>query len=311
MSISPNPHNIEVQETSPDEVWESIEQAAAETEAEGTEDFFAEVDGDPKSAPVAVEQLADNVTASAETAETAKSESSATDAHSAINTADESAASALPVPGDGDWMVDPETGEVVERPAVLAKLGWTEFPKLPENPTKEDLDKFEEKLDQIVDRITAHQLAIAKYQEQLEKRIKPRQGAIDWWSKVLEPLAIDLAEKRLPRYKSGTKQGQFSKKTLHLSSGSIEFEKGGGYSFHDYNEFKAYVKAQGVEKFKEYGAEEAVILNYNKIRAAVRAGKFPDAPGVKHEQEKALASINVTRPDLKKKKGQDEVQDGN
>jgi hypothetical protein len=302
MSISPNPHNIEVQETSPDEVWESIEQAAAETEAEGTEDFFAEVEGDPKPAArtrelmEAMEQSVNSQNSA--NASTVESVPPSTPADNAIGSHE---IPADPVPGVGDWMVDPETGEVVERPAILKKLGWTEFPTLPENPSSQDLEAFELKLDQIVDRITSHQLEIEKLTKQLEKRIAPRHKAMGWWLKFLEPLAIQLAEKRLPRYKSGQKAGQFSKKTLHLESGSVEFEKGGGYSLFDYSEFKAYVEKEGIEKFKEYGAEKVVSMNYPKLAAAVRAGKFKDAPGVKHEEEKPLAKVKVSAPDLSKK----------
>lgn len=208
------------------------------------------------------------------------------------------------VPGQGDYAVDPDTGEVVEMPKALQKLGWTEFPRLPMEPSKDQLADFEQKLEVVTDKIARSIKDAERYRAQLMKRIdelcKPLEGVRDYWQTVGTPMAQALAVHKLPRYKSGEKKGQYSKKTMTLATGSWSFTAAGGFTISDYELVKAEVAKQGVDKFTEYGAKEVVTMNYSKFKSAVAKGVFKDFPGTAWQEPNPLAKAKVVLAEAKK-----------
>lgn len=255
------------EETTVDQVWDSIEQAAGEEE-----DFFKELP-DGESAP-------------------------------------ETAPPSMPIPGEGNWAVDPDSGEVVEIPKVLLKLGWTEFPELPAEPTAKDIATFTAKVDQVTDKIASHAEAISRYDAQAaalrKERVGGREKTITFWTQFLEPMLRKLAPFSLPKYKSGAKVGQYSKKKLILESGSWQFTKAGGPSIFDFAEFKKWrttevlnsIAADGTVSLETLiemvnAGKLTLSLDFQKESAAVRAGKYKDAPGTKSEQENPFAKVRL------------------
>lgn len=210
-------------------------------------------------------------------------------------------------------LIDPITGEMLEPSLIMRKFGWTEMPMLSNQPTREALNAFEEKLDQVTERIFEHLDKVARWTAANELKCKPYVEAAAFWEKnFVEPMSKMLAPHRLPRFQSGAKAGQYSKKTLVLKSGCIEFRADNGGAFvHDDKELKAYMQKEGLEKFKAVGADLAVVYDYKKLIAALNKGTLKNLPGTGMSDKNELATVKLVSPaekaaKAKAKKGGDE-----
>lgn len=148
-------------------------------------------------------------------------------------------------PAPTQYSVDEETGEVMDLPWVLQRLGWTEFPTAPDR----------DKADKIVDLLHSYLEPAARYRAQAEKRAKPLESRAEAIEKVFGPYlnAVGADEKHgLPRFKSGAKAGEFSKKTLDLASGSISWTKDGGISCSDEGKFFGWLKRKEDEWYQQH-----------------------------------------------------------
>lgn len=188
--------------------------------------------------------------------------------------------------------VDAETGEVLDLPHQLQILGWSEYPQLGKNPTAQELNDFEGKLEQVTDKICSYLERAARYRKQAEERAAPLEKSAGHWELFAKALAKALAVHRLPRVKTGPNAGNFTAKTLKLSSGNWAFSKVGGTSIFNFDEFKKKVEEDGVEKHKDYASFE-IVVNYKKALAAVKEGKLKGFPGVKESSEDPLGEVKV------------------
>jgi hypothetical protein len=154
---------------------------------------------------------------------------------------------------NGDW-IDLATGEIIRRDWHLRRLGWSELPEcpqLPANATKEQkaeynfqLEAYEQKCDQVLDRILSHQDKIDRWTNAHVARCKPEENEIAVWSEFLEPLAKKLGEAKL----KGKPQ------SLKLASGVISFTRAGGWGFSDRLMANEHVR-------KQVQAERVRLLN--------------------------------------------------
>ena len=191
-------------------------------------------------------------------------------------------------------LVDPETGELIEPTFIFKKFGWTEMPSLGKNPTKEEVDKFEAQLDQVVDRMMTNQDQAARRRAATELKCKPYDDAARfWYEQYIVPMGKLLGPHRLEKDKKGNYKG----KTVVLGSGCIKFTQTGGYSVHDKNLVIAHILANGgVEKFPEIGAKTEVTYSYPKLVAALNKGTFKDWPGTVKRDKDPFAKVTVVRP---------------
>ncbi|MDE1971138.1 MAG: hypothetical protein KGI50_06230 [Patescibacteria group bacterium] len=194
-------------------------------------------------------------------------------------------------------LIDPETGEIIEPSFIMRKLGWNELPLLSQNPTPAELDAFEAKLDQVVDRELGHREKVARWTAANEKRCEPFNKAADFWEQnFVIPMSKQLAPHRLPKYKTGKKQGEYSNKTLRLASGCIRFHAGGGAHIHDQELIKAHILKEGVDKFKSINARQEIVYDSRKLLSALNKGVFKDFPGTGMKPSEPLATVKVISP---------------
>ncbi|MBX9687369.1 MAG: hypothetical protein K2X27_11750 [Candidatus Obscuribacterales bacterium] len=211
-------------------------------------------------------------------------------------------------------LIDPVTGEILEPSMILRKLGWTELPTLSNRPTATELDDFEAKLDQIGEKYFNNLDKVERWTAAHEKRCKPLQDAAAFWfNSFFLPMAKQLAPYRLPRFKSGARKDEYSKKSLVLPCGVINFESSGGAYVHDAALVKKHIEEKGIENFKSIGAEVVLSYNYPKLIAALNNGSLKDIPGTGKKEKDPLASVKLVSPVAKAKKGEAEnveQQDG-
>jgi hypothetical protein len=140
------------------------------------------------------------------------------------------------------------------------------------------------------------------------ERVGNREKAIEFWIAFIEPLVKKLGKYWLP---DAAAQKPRARKTKILSSGSWQFTKSGGHSLFDFAEFKKWRSKQLMrELVREKGTvagtiavEELLaeiqagrllfVLDYQKEAAAVRDGKYPNAPGTKSEPVNPFASVKL------------------
>lgn len=197
-------------------------------------------------------------------------------------------------------LVDPETGELIEPSFIMEKFGWTVLPVLGDEPSSSELLDFEEKVDQVLDKILCYEERAARYRAAAEARCQPFDKAAEFYDKqFLKPMSRLLAVYRLKRFKRGEKKGQYSEKTLKLASGLIRFTKTGGAFVHDANELKAYIKAKGVENFKGIEAKEVIQYQHQKLISQMNSGLLKALPGTGYEQPNELGSVKAMSPSAK------------
>lgn len=122
--------------------------------------------------------------------------------------------------------VDTTTGEVVVAPEeqhladTAANIVCTH---------KEiDYAELEKTINEIGDKI-ANKLERAKrYREQAERRSQPLENSAAYLLEQIKPALIELAKRKLPRFQSGKREGEFTTKTLNLESCRFAFRKDGG-----------------------------------------------------------------------------------
>ena len=283
-------------EASYNAVWNTIEESAEVAE----EDIFGAFGMPVSDAPeIPKSGDAEPATEQEPAAETAASAASAP------------ALAPIPVQTDAG-KIDPETGEIVDESLILRKFGWTEMPFLPTDrePTKEELNAFEDKLDQVAERVAAHLQTAARWREQTEKRCDPLDSAANFWDKhFVQPMAARLAPYRLPRYQSGKNKGNYSKKSLHLRSLSISFEASGGHYVHDKKAIEAHIKEKGVESFKLINAAPSVTWSHTKLIAALKSGELKDIPGTGHRERNELAICKLVIPGVNKQTNKEGVSE--
>lgn len=194
-------------------------------------------------------------------------------------------------------LVDPETGEIIEPSLIMRKFGWSELPILGSNPSNAELETFAAKIEQVAEIVFSHQEKVRRWTAAAAIRCEPYTKAAEFYQKnFLEPMARQFAEYALPRYKSGAKKGEFSKKTLPLEAGCLQFTAKGGAFVHDAAELKRYIASEGVEKFKSIGAEPTITYSYPKLIAALNKGDLKNLPGTGVEPKNPLASVKLVNP---------------
>lgn len=190
-------------------------------------------------------------------------------------------------------LVDPETGEVIEASFILQKFGWTELPVLKADATREQVAAFEEKLDQVLDRMCGHLEKAARYRAACEKRCAPYDGAAKFYDEqFVQPMARMLAVHKLKR----NKKGDFAEKTLVLDSGLVKFTQGGGASIFDRNAIVKHLKERGLEHFKAINARDGVDFDSRKLLSLINKGELKDIPGTKLLPKDPLAKCKVVLP---------------
>lgn len=156
-------------------------------------------------------------------------------------------------------LVDPESGEVVERSWVLDALGWLDFPT---EPTKEAAA-------QILDLMHTRYLdPAARYRAQAEKMAAPLEARAANLEKLFGPYLDAVGAKFLPTHKSDSKPdaktphraGDYSKKTLDLPTGSISWQKDGGTMLTNDAKFYGWLAEKKTEMMalREKGTPEAL-----------------------------------------------------
>jgi len=129
-------------------------------------------------------------------------------------------------------LIDPETGAVVDRPWILDAVGLLDFP---DKPNKGELDK-------IIDAIRTKWLdPAARYRAQAEKLAGAKEKRAAMVLEVFGKFIDACGAEYLPRYQSDSKEGSksqhkkgdFSGKTLVLTSGSIGWTKDGDIAICD------------------------------------------------------------------------------
>lgn len=197
-------------------------------------------------------------------------------------------------------LIDPETGELVSESLIMRKFGWTEMPSLPEKPTKEQLDAYQDKIDQIGDRVLNHRERAARYRAQAEERCKPLDSAADFWDdNFVKPMAKALGKHRMP----------VKGKTLHLPSCSVKYTQSGGAYVHDSDLVKKHIFATGMDKFAAIEAELVVSYDYSKLIAALNRGTLKDIPGTGMKPKDPLAKVTVVSPSAKNTDRKEEESD--
>lgn len=194
---------------------------------------------------------------------------------------------------------DPGTGEVLDESLILRKFGWTAMPSLPTDrePTPEELSEFEAKIDQVAERCAAQKQTAARWRAQVEKKCKPLDDTSNFWeSQFVLPMSELLAAHRLPKFQSGARKGEYSKKTLHLSSCSIKFTAGGGYYQHDPELVRKHIEEKGVEQFLDIGAKQVINYDWKKLISALKKGTLKDIPGTGHRPETPFAKASMVIP---------------
>lgn len=190
-------------------------------------------------------------------------------------------------------LIDPETGEIIEPSLILKKLGWTELPSLGPNPTPAEINEFEARLDDVVDRACSHRERAARYRAACEARCKPLDSAAEFWfEQFIRPMAKMLAPHRLKK----NKKGGYSTKTLTLQSGLVKFSKKGGAYVHDAKLLKEFINRDGVEKYKAIEAERAIVYSHNKLIAALNKGTLKNLPGTGIKPPDELAEVKLALP---------------
>lgn len=158
-----------------------------------------------------------------------------------------------------EGLVDPESGEVVQRGWVLDALGWLDFPT---EPTKEAAA-------QILDLMRTRYLdPAARYRAQAEKMAAPLEKRAANLEQLFGPYLDAVGKKFLPTHKSDSKPdakqphkaGDFSKKTLDLLTGSISWQKDGGTTCVNDAKFYAWLgeKKTEMQALRDKGTEEAL-----------------------------------------------------
>jgi hypothetical protein len=328
-------------ETDYESVWESVQEAAELTapaeEAEDEDDIFGAFDEaeaeDPKGtdAEAAEEMAAD--TASAESATTpdagtaleSASESTADDpkpaepvdapaAPATVETQNTSTAEAVDATGQTTepirteaGLIDPETGELIEESLIMRKFGWSEMPQLPKDATKEQVAQYQQQLDQVLDLVCGYRERTSRWRAAAELRSKGLDKAADFFTaNFIEPMSRALAPHILPVYKSGKKKGEFSKKTMVLSSGAVKFTAGGGYHVHDKDLIREHIEKTGLENFAAIGAHATIVWDHNKLMAALKNGVLKDIPGTGHKAVTPFAKVAVVNPQAPDQKEDEE-----
>lgn len=190
-------------------------------------------------------------------------------------------------------LIDPTTGEMLEQSFILRKFGWTELPVLTANSTREKVADFEEKLDQVVDRMSGHLEKAARYRAACEKRCAPYDGAAKFYDEqFVQPMSRMLAVHKLKR----DKKGNFSEKTLVLASGFVKFTQTGGATIVDKNAIVEHIKEKGVEQFKAINARPAIDFDSRKLLSLVNKGELKDVPGTQIVPKDPLGKAKVVLP---------------
>ncbi|MBX9937685.1 MAG: hypothetical protein K2Y32_00445 [Candidatus Obscuribacterales bacterium] len=189
-------------------------------------------------------------------------------------------------------LVDPETGEVIEPSFILQKFGWTELPVLRDGATKEQVDAFEQKLDQVVDRAYGHLEKAARYRAACEARCKPYDGAAQFYfEQFIQPMARMLAKYRLKT----NKKGEFVGKTMTLPSGPVKFSQTGGAQIFDREKIVEHIKAKGFEAFKNINARPSVDFNSRTLLSLINKGALTDIPGTKVVPKDPLGKCSLAK----------------
>jgi len=190
-------------------------------------------------------------------------------------------------------LIDPETGEILEPSLILKKFGWTEYPKLGKMATVEELASFEEKLDQVADKILSHMERASRYRAAAELKCKPYDGAAAFWH---EQFFVPMSKMLGPHKLQKTKTGKYKSKTMVLNSGCVKFTKGGGWSIYDSAMLKEHIKKTGLEAFKIIEAKEVVQYSHSKCISALNKGKLKDLPGTQHKAIDDFATVKLVAP---------------
>lgn len=290
---------------------ETIQDAESETAWNWTEgsaegDIFAGLEeaDDPKPGIAADQTVMTN--AEETTAEDAQTVEESEQDNTATTATTESSTTPMNVLTDSG-LVDPETGEILEPSLILRKFGWTEFPSLPSNPTREDVEDFEAKVDQVADKVLEHRDKTARWRAAADYRCAPFDRIADYWEeKFLIPLSKQLAPHKLRRFKKGKNAGEYAEKTLRLPSGAIRFTSAGGYYVHDKELVSKYIQENGVKNFKTINARVEVNYDYDKLMAHLKEGKLKDVPGTGHNTPDPFAKTKVMSPKAKGSKESEE-----
>lgn len=190
-------------------------------------------------------------------------------------------------------LIDPTTGELLEQSFILRKFGWTELPVLTANSTREEVADFEEKLDQVVDRMSGHLEKSARYRAACEKRCAPYDGAANFYDEqFVQPMSRMLAVHKLKR----DKKGNFSEKTLALASGFVRFTQTGGASIVDKNAIVKHIEEKGVEQFKAINARPGIDFDSRKLLSLINKGELKDVPGTQIVAKDPLGKAKVVLP---------------
>lgn len=190
-------------------------------------------------------------------------------------------------------LIDPDTGELLEPSFIMEKFGWTEYPKLGKMATVDELAIFEEKLDQVADKILSHMEKAARYRAAAELKCKPYDGAAAFWH---EQFFVPMSKMLGPHKLQKNKAGKYKSKTMVLNSGCVKFTKGGGWSIHDSAMLKEHIKKTGLEAFKIIEAKEVIQYSHPKCISALNKGKLKDLPGTMHKAIDDFATVKLVAP---------------
>lgn len=283
VDCQPTPENAETEpESAPDAIWETIEQTAALLD----------------------NQKPDN----SGLMDLLKAQSAAAEASLKERVKD--ILENEPVMDTDAGLIDPETGEVVEQSLILAKLDWTEMPSLRKDATKEEVEAFEQKVDQVVDRVLSHRERAARKRASCEKEVAPIEKAADFWEQFSQNLARQLAPHRLKVIQRGQRKGEYSSKTFYTASGAISFTQSGGYHVHDKSLVLKHIQEKGIAEYKEtLGAKYEVTYSYNKLLSALKKGVVKDIPGTGFTPVNPLAKMKIVSPSLSATADQTEGED--
>lgn len=285
---------------------------------------------DPKSPGTAAEQTVVDQTCSPNASETTATD--AVTASESDTTTPEDTTASEPIRTEAG-LIDPETGMLIEPSLIMRRFGWTEMPflppppgpkpeKLPKKASPEQIElheqemrvwmdwekkrfKFEEQLDQVLDLTLSYEERTTRWRASTELRCQPLDRAGEYYTETfIAPMARELAKYNLPRYKSGDKKGEYSKKTMPLFSGAIKFTAAGGYFVHDAEEVKKEIEKQGVAKYAALiDAKLVVKYNHDKLMTALKNGAvtISDLPGTGHKPKDDLAKVKAISPASKEK----------
>ena len=179
-------------------------------------------------------------------------------------------ASSCPAPAVTAFTVN-EDGEVLDLPGVFKFLGWTEYPTLPENPSREQIAAHRAKVDQVADIVASCREQAARYKEQAERRARAKEARAASYETLIAPAAVQLAEALLPRYQSGAKAGQLKKKFVDLDSARLTFKSSGGWT-HDREQVQRIIDHldAGVLNSASLPAKAVRSIDWPRLKALVK-----------------------------------------